>query len=396
MSAQVKRQMLALTGNETIALAMKQIHPDVVAAYPITPSTTVMEKFAEYVANGEVQTELVTVESEHSAMSACIGAATCGVRVMTATSSQGFALMWEMLYVAASLRLPLVMAVVNRALNSNLNIHCDHSDSMGGRDAGWIQLYSEDAQEVYDNLIQAVRIAEHPDVFLPVMVMSDGFYVSHSVFNVTPLSDEEVREFIGTQPRSPYNFLDISNPITVGPVDLPDYYMEHKRLQAEAYYHAKRVVKEIGEEFGKRFGRSYGYFETYGLEDAELVIVIAGTAAGTTRYVVEQLRREGRKVGMLKMRVFRPFPQEEICAALQNAKAVAVLDRSDSFGAFAGPMYTEIRSALYEASSKPKLINRIYGLGGRDLRLSMHMRFFHNLRHCWKVVAMLNATIIWA
>jgi len=359
---------VAITGNGAIAEAMRQINPDVVAAFPITPSTQVVEDFSQFVADGLVSTELVTVESEHSAMSACIGAAAAGGRVMTATSSCGMALMWEMLYVAASQRQPVVMTLVNRALSGPINIHADHSDSMGARDAGWLQLYSEDNQEAYDNLVMAPRIAEHLDIRLPVMVCLDGFIISHAVQTMKLEDDEAVRRFIGKF-IPVYPLLDCAHPVTIGALDLQDYYIEHKRAQHQAIMSAKRVVQEISDEFAKSFGRNYGLFEAYRLEDAERVIVAINSVAGEVKEVVDALREKGEKVGLLKIRLFRPFPYEQIREALSGAKIVTVLDRSCSFGAY-GPLFTEIRTALYDLPQKPMVYNRVYGLGGRDMLMN--------------------------
>ena len=357
-------KVLAVTGNQAIAEAMRQINPDVCAAYPITPSTEVMQRFASFVANGKVDTELVTVESEHSAMSACIGASAAGGRVMTATSSQGLALMWEMLHIASGMRLPVVMTLVNRALSAPINIHGDHSDGMGARDCGWIQLWSENAQEAYDNLIQAIRIAEHDDVRLPAMVCMDGFIISHSIESMTFLPDEVVRDFIGEfRPKHP--LLDVNNPVTYGPLVLPDYFMEFKRQQHEAMLKAKDVVLQVAEEFEKVSGRSYGLFEAYRLDDAELAIVVLNSAAGTCKDVVDEYRDRGVKVGLLKPRLFRPFPYKEVAEALSGAKVIGVLDRAESFGGF-GPMYMEIASAMMSNGTNPVMIDKIYGLGGRD------------------------------
>nr|ADM95005.1 hypothetical protein [uncultured Atribacterota bacterium] len=357
---------VAVTGNEAAAYAMKQINPDVVAAYPITPQTDVVEKFSEYVADGLVNTEFITVESEHSAMSACVGAAAAGGRVMTATSANGLALMFEILYIAASSKLPIIMTVVNRALSGPINIHCDHSDTMGARDAGWIQIYSENAQEAYDNIIQAVRIAENRKVRLPVMVMYDGFIISHGIDRVDVFDDTTVHDFVGKyQPN--YPLLDVENPLTFGPLDLYDYYFEHKRQQVEDINNSKPVILEVAKEFREISGREYGLFETYQLEDAETAIVVLSSTAGTTKAVIDQLREEGKKVGLLKPRVFRPFPYLEIAQALSHLKAIAILDRSISFGGFGGPLFTEIRSGMMEFGKAPENINIIFGLGGRDI-----------------------------
>jgi pyruvate ferredoxin oxidoreductase alpha subunit len=362
------KKQTGLTGNSAIAIAMKQINPDVCPAYPITPSTAIIEDFSSYVADGEVDTELITVESEHSAMSACIGAAAAGARVMTATSSQGLALMWEMLYIASGMRLPIVITNVNRALSAPINIHCDHSDSMGARDAGWIQLYSETVQEAYDNLIMAVRIAENEKVLLPVMVCLDGFITSHAIENITLLDKAEVQSFIGEY-KPERSLLDIDHPSTFGAMTLQDAYMTFKHQQSEAMTRAKDVVSAVSAEFGKEFGRNYGLIDAYRLEDAETAIVILNSAAGTTKVVVDELRKQGKKVGMLRLRLFRPLPYKEIADALKNCKAVAVLDRADSMNDFGGPLFNEVRSALYDGETRPKVISRIYGLGGRDYKI---------------------------
>lgn len=362
----MNNKITAITGNEAVAYAIKQINPDVMAAYPITPQTDIVEKYSEYVADGLVNTEFITVESEHSAMSACVGAAAAGGRVMTATSSNGLALMFEILYIASSNRLPIIMPVVNRTLSGPINIHCDHSDSMAARDSSWIQIYSENVQEAYDNTIQAIRIAEHMQVRLPVMVMQDGFITSHGIDCVEFIDDEKVTKFIGRyQPR--YPLLDLDHPVTYGPVDLNDYYFEYKKQQAEAMKRAKKVVVEVGKEFKQISGREYGLFEEYQLSDAERAIVVLSSTAGTTKQVVDELRAKGEKVGLLKLRLFRPFPYREVAQILSHLKAIAILDRSDSFGAFGGPLFTEIRSALLEAGKIPHNVNYIYGLGGRDI-----------------------------
>lgn len=355
-----------LSGNEAIAIAMKQINPDVMAAFPITPSTEIPQYFSSYVSNGEVDTEFVAVESEHSAMSACIGSESAGARTVTATSSCGLALMWEMLYVSASNRLPITLAVVNRALSGPININADHSDSMGARDAGWIQIYSENNQEAYDNFIQAIRIGEHPDVYLPTMVCQDGFITSHAVENIELIETEKVKEFVGEYNPDEY-LLNPNGTLAVGPYDTVNYYIEHKRQQAEAMKNAKEVILKIAEEFETISGRKYGLFESYKLEDAEVAVVVINSTAGTAKAAIDSLRAEGKKVGLLKVRVFRPFPHAEICDALKNVKAIAVMDRSEGFSSFGGPLFAEIRSALYSLNSKPEVINYIYGLGGRDV-----------------------------
>jgi pyruvate ferredoxin oxidoreductase alpha subunit len=357
-----------LNGNQTIAEAARQIDPDVIAAYPITPSTAIVETIASFRADGLINGEFVCPESEHSAMSVCIGAASAGGRVMTATSSQGLALMWEMLYIAAGLRLPIVAAIANRALSAPINIHGDHSDTMGARDSGWIQIYSEDCQEAYDNFIQAFRIGEHPDVLTPVLVGLDGFIISHSSEVVHVEDDAAVKKFIG-EFKPPYPLLDTSRKFTVGPIDFTDYYFEHKRSQIEGIENSPRVIEEIGKEFGRTFGRTYGFFEEYRTDDAELCIVVMSSAAGTGKDAVDELRAEGKKIGLLKPRVFRPFPHRQIAEALKKMKAVAVLDRSSAPGAFGAPLFTEVRSALYDYEKRPKMVNYVYGLGGRDIRV---------------------------
>ncbi len=372
-----KKKVAAITANVACAYAMRQIEPDVVPAYPITPQTTVMEEFSNYVADGIVNTQLIRAESEHSAMSAAIGASAAGARVMTATSAQGLALMWEMLYIASGMRLPIVMLNVNRALSAPINIHCDHSDSMGARDAGWIQLFSENAQEAYDNTIQAIKIAEDMRVRLPVMVLYDGFIVSHAIDRVELLDDQAVKDFVGDF-KPVYPLLDADNPVTFGPFDsLGGYYFEFKRMQEEVMRRAKNVITKVGDEFKRISGRSYSLFESYQIKDADFVIVILGSAAGTARFAVDTLRQQGIKVGLLKLRVFRPFPAEEITKTLSTAKAVAVLDRSMSFGAQGGPLFQEIRSAFYDLDIRPLIVNYIYGLGGREIETA----------HFFKVVA---------
>ncbi len=366
MSAQ-QTETLAVTGNEAAAEAMRQINPDVVCAYPITPQTEVVQLYAQMVADGKVTSEFVTVESEHSAMSAVIGSTAAGARTMTATSSQGYALMWELLYVASSYRLPIVMTTVNRALSGPINIHCDHSDTMGGRDTGWIQLYGEDHQQAYDNCIQAVRIAESMDVRLPVTHMYDGYVISGAIGPLVMLPDEQVQEFIG--PFKAVNpLLDINRPVTVGPFDgLHGWYFEHKVSQNRAMDRAFKVIQDVADEFAELSGRRYGMFEPYRLEDAQIAVVVVGSTAGTTRMVVDKLRAKGVKAGMIRTRVFRPFPHAAYAKALEHVKVVGIMDRADSFGAQGGPLFLEIRAALYDNDPRPQVLPFIYGLGGRDI-----------------------------
>jgi pyruvate ferredoxin oxidoreductase alpha subunit len=375
----MQKIILAKTGNEAMAYAMKQVNPDVVAAYPITPATEIVQIFSQYVADGEVKTEFVAVESEHSAMSACIGSAAAGARTMTGTSSQGLALMYEMIYIAAGLRLPIVLADVNRALSAPINIHCDHSDTMGCRDAGWIHIFSENAQEAYDSMIQAVRIAEHKDVRLPVMVTTDGFIISHGMERIDTLPDADVQSFIGKYDPM-MHLLDVKKPFTVGAINLTDYYFEHRRAMVDAQNNALKVIKEVGEEFGKKFDTNYGLIEKYQLDDAEVAIVALGSTCGTAKVVIDQLRKKGVKAGLLKIRVFRPFPTEEIAKALENIKTVAVLDRSDSVGGFGGPVFTEIRSALYGSAKRPAIAGYVYGLGGREIDMEQIEKLFMDLK----------------
>ena len=364
-----KSKIRALDGAHAVAEAMRQINPDVVAAYPITPQTAIVQTFSNFVADGLVDTEFVAVESEHAAMSTCIGASTAGGRVMTATASAGLALMWEVVYVAASLHLPIVMPVVNRALSAPLNIHCDHSDSMGTRDAGWIQLYSENPQEAYDNVIQAVRIAER--LLLPVMVMQDGFITGHGVERVDVLDDGTVKGFIGEY-KPEHSLLDVDNPATYGAWDMYDFYFEHKRQQTDALSKALPAIVEVGEEYGELTGRKYGIFEAYGMDDAEMAIVVLSSSAGTARMVVRGLREKGVKIGLFKPRVFRPFPAKEFAEALADVKAVGVLDRSIVFGAMdglgPGPLYLELCAALFAAgNTTTRVADYVFGLGGRDI-----------------------------
>ncbi len=371
-------KVIALMGDQAAAEAMRQIEPDVVAAYPITPQTEIVMTFAQFVADGLVQTEMIPVESEHSAMSACVGAAAAGARTMTATSANGLALMWEIVYIAASTRLPIVMPVVNRALSAPINIHCDHSDSMGARDSGWLQIYCENNQEVYENIIMAVRIAEHKDILLPVMVCQDGFITSHAVEGVKVYDDKQVKDFIGEYTIR-HSLLDVDNPVTYGPLDLQDYYFEHKRQQSEAIKNSLKAIPEIFAEFKRHFGVEYDFIETYKLSDAEVAMVALSSTAGTIKAVVDELRAQGKKVGLLKPRFFRPFPKEKIVQALSGLKAVAILDRSESFSNQGGPLFTEIRSALLDESKKPLTVNYIYGLGGRDINTEQIRSVFTDL-----------------
>ncbi len=367
-----------MSGNEAVAHAIKQVNPDVMAAFPITPSTEIPQMVSTFIANGEIDTEFIPVESEHSSMSATMGACAAGARAITATSSCGLAFMWEVLYVAASDRLPVVMAVVNRALTGPININCDHSDSMGARDSGWLQIYAETNQEAYDNYIQSFLIAEHPDVRLPMMVCQDGFITSHAVMNIELIEDEKVKNFVGTY--NPENYLlNADMPMAIGPYANSPFYMETKMNQRIAMKNAKKVILEVAKEFEKISGRKYGLFEEYKMDDAEYAIVIMGSAAGTTKDAVDALRAEGIKAGMIKIRVFRPFPGEELAAALSKVKAVAILDRAESFSGQGGPVGSELKAALMDAGVSAKAVNYFYGLGGRDYTVGDAEKVYRNL-----------------
>jgi pyruvate ferredoxin oxidoreductase alpha subunit len=404
MKKNVKQELMALNGDEAIAYAVKQSDVDVVAAYPITPQTIIVEKYSEYVANGEVSTEYVCTESEHSAMAACIAASATGARTFTASASAGLALMHEMLFVASGSRVPIVMAIANRALSSPLNINGDQSDSMAQRDAGWIHLYAENAQEAYDTILQAFRIAEHGSVQLPVIVGVDGFIVSHTLENVNVLSDEGVKKFVGERQLPnvtthegktvPFK-LDPANPMTMGPIALPNYYFEFKRQQEEAMNNALGVIQQVHDEYAKVSGRSYGngLVEAYRLDDAEIATVCIGSAAGTMKEVVDELRADGVKAGLLRLRAFRPFPVEEVQKALSGVKAVAILDKSMSFGGNGGAVFSEVRHAMFDASSRPFIVDYIFGLGGRD---TSHIDFkkiyneLHQIAHNKRVEKLIN------
>ncbi len=371
----VEQKLMGLNGDDAVAYATKQVNPDVVAAYPITPQTIIVERFSEYVADGEVDTEFVAVESEHSAMSCSVGASAAGARAFTATAANGLALMWEILYIASSLRLPIVMAVANRALSGPINIHNDHSDSMGARDSGWIQIYCENAQEVYDASIVAWRVAEHLNVQLPVMVCLDGFTLSHTMENVMTLPDETVQKFVGERP-----FIEVEGhlgkgelrlnpemPLTMGPLDLQDFYYEHKIHQVDAMKQALKYMKDVDEEWAKVSGRSCQYVEPYLMEDAEFALIGMGSMMGTVRHMVDELRTEGVKAGMVKLRLFRPFPVEALKKAIGKVPVLGVMEKCVSFGAPASPLMEELMTAYYHDAEKPMMANYVVGLGGRDV-----------------------------
>ena len=365
-----------LSGNEAVATAMKQINPDTVAAYPITPSTEIPQYFSNFVANGQVTTEFIAVESEHSAMSACIGAAAAGGRVITATSSQGLAYMFEMLYVASGMRLPITLVCANRALSAPLNIHNDHSDSMGARDCGFIQLYCENNQEAYDNTIMAVKIAERASI--PVMVCYDGFITSHSVENLSLLETEDVKKFVGERKPQQY-LLDDERNISMGPLDLQKNYYEHRKQLADAMIGSKTIVEEVSEEFYKLSGRKYDLFEEYMMDDAEVGIVVLNSTAGTVKEAVDSLRKSGVKAGLIKPRVFRPLPYKELPDRLKNLKALAIMDKCDSINGYAAPLFTEITSAMYQKNLNVPTVEYIFGLGGVDVKLEDILEVYKNL-----------------
>ena len=372
-----------LSGNEAVAIALRQINPDVFPAFPITPSTEIPQYFASFAANGQVDTEFIPVESEHSSMSAAIGASAAGARSLTATSSCGLAYMWEELYIAASNRLPLALALVNRALSGPININCDHSDSMGARDAGWIQIYAENNQEAYDNMVQAFRISEHKDVRLPIMICQDGFITSHAVENMELLEYEDVRKFVGEYEPENY-LLNPECPMAAGPYSVTDYYMEAKRNQAEGMRHAEKAVLDVAAEFKALSGREYGLFESYRMEDADRAVVMIGSAAGTAKDAIDRLRERGEKAGLIKIRLFRPFPAEAIAEALKNVKAIAVMDRAEGYTNHGGPLGADVMAALFRAKSPAHAINIVYGLGGRDVRVGDIENVFEDLNQIIK------------
>lgn len=360
-----------LDGNHAAAEAMRQINPEVVPAYPITPTSYIMEHYANFVNNGKVQTELITVESEHAAMSACVGASAAGGRVMTATSSQGLKLMSEVLWNASGLRLPIVLINGNRSLGAPLSIHCDHSDSMAERDSGWIQLYAQNAQEMYDLLLQSFLISEHEDVRLPIMINMDAFQVTHTHQEVIIEDDEKVKEFIG-KAKLQKPLLDIDNPVSYGGATRPDYYQEFRRNQLQGMLNAYKVIEEVGEQFKNKFGRgNYDEFgKEYKLEDAEYVFIVMGSTEGTVNKAIDEMRENGIKAGSLRLRLFRPFPSEYIRQLLKNAKTVLVMDRTSPAGGNGGPVYLEVKSALYDLHLDIKVLPFVYGLGSKDFNMN--------------------------
>lgn len=367
-----------MSGNEAVAYAIKQINPDVMPAFPITPSTEIPQMVSNYIANGEVDTEFIPVESEHSSMSAAIGAEAAGARTLTATSSAGLALMWEELLLAASNRMPLALALVNRTLSGPININCDHTDSMGARDTGWIQIYAENNQEVYDNFIQAYPIAENKDVHLPIMICQDGFITSHAVENIELMDDDVVKNFVGEYEPEEF-LLNPGKPMAVGPYAISAYAMEARKNQEIALENAKDVILKVAKDYEKISGRKYGFFEEYRTKDADYIMLIMGSAAGTAKQAVDELREQGKKVGVLKLRVFRPFPAKEIAAALSRCKAVAIMDRCESYNGNGGPLGSEVTAALYRNKVMIDAVNYIYGLAGRDFTVENVFDIFAEL-----------------
>lgn len=358
--------IVARTGNEAMAEAMRQINPDVVAAYPITPATEVVQLFASFVNDGKVDTEFVPAESEHSAISACVGASSAGARVMTSTSSQGLALMHEILFIAAGLRCPIVICLVNRSLSSPINIHCDHSDSLASRDAGWLQIFTENTQEAYDTTIMAVKIAEK--ALLPAMVTTDGFIISHGMERVDMVDDAAVPKFLGTR-QVKTSLLDVDNPITLGALDLQDYFFEHKRSEIDAMDHVLPIIEEVQQEFGKKFGRYYPLVDEYKMDDAEVAVLAMGSTGGTAKVAVDKLRSQGKKVGLIRCRVYRPFPKDAMLKAITKVRVVGIMDRADTMSTLGGHLFNECRSILYDSNTRPRLKNYVYGLGGRDISI---------------------------
>ncbi len=359
------------TGNQMIAEAFRQVDPDVMAAYPITPQTTIVENYAKFVANGAVNTEFVTVESEHSAMSACVGASAAGARVATATASQGLALMWEELYIASGMRLPIVMANANRALSAPINIHGDHSDVMGARDAGWIILFAETAQEAYDNTIISFPIAEDDRVMLPVMTTLDGFTTSHAMQYCVKQDDSDVEQFVGDY-IGKNGLLTAQENLGAGLFANGSSYMKTRKTLSEMNRASLPIIEEYGKKWAEVTGREFDLVDAWGCEDAEIIVVCLGSAGGNIRYVARQLREEGVKVGVLRPRVYRPFPGEQIVDIIRSAKSncddlvVSVVERADAIGAQFAPLASDVATALFNASIQVPIKDFVVGLGGVD------------------------------
>ena len=360
-----------------VAEAVGQCDIDMAAVYPITPQSHIAEHLSDLVADGKIQAEFVTVESEHSAMSAVIGASGTGARVYTATSSQGLMLMHELLPIASGMRLPIVMGIANRAVSGPLNILNDHSDIMPQRDSGWISIFAENGQESIDISIQAFKIAEHKDVQLPVCVNIDGFQLTHMVEPVEFPEQELVDKFLPT--RVPYATLHPSKPVTMGAFAMSDYFTEMQKAKDEALIRSKKVILEVWAEWEKMFGRSYKPVETYKADDAEILMLTMGSMGETAEIAVDELRAKGIKAGLIKLRLWRPFPFEEIKAVLKNAKKLIVTDRAVSFGGPGGPVFSEIKSAMYAETQRPAIYNLIIGLGGRDVTVHDFVHMFEKV-----------------
>ncbi|MCC6002974.1 MAG: pyruvate ferredoxin oxidoreductase [Thermofilum sp.] len=360
-------KLVGMNGNRAVAYAVKQAKVDVISAYPITPQTVIVETLADYVNNGEIDAAFIPVESEHTALSAAIGASLAGARVFTATSSQGLALMYEILWIAAGLRAPIVMAIGNRALSPNINIHCSHDDAYAARDTGWLQFFAENVQEAYDLTLMAFRIAEDERVLLPVIVNLDGFILTHALEGLYVLDDGEVDRFL--PPRRPVNPIDPENPKTYGPLDFADWYMEHKRLQYEVYPKISSIIREVFTEYEKCSGRRYVPVKTFNSEDTDKAIVILGSSAGTARYAARKLKEKGLDLAVISLTQFRPFPLKELRSILEKFDVVAVLDRSVSFGSPGNQLFMDIATSLYSSRKRPLLFNVVYGLGGRDFTI---------------------------
>jgi len=358
-------QVIVETGNRVAGLACKAARAKVIAAYPITPQTTVVEQIAEDVEAGKLDAKYVRVESEHSAMAACIGAAVGGVRTFTATSAHGLALMHEMLHWASAARLPIVMAVVNRAMGPPWNIWADFSDSLSQRDTGWVQFYCADNQEIFDTTIQAYKLCEDKRVFMPAMVCFEGFILSHTSMPVKIPDQKDIDDFL--PPYNPPWLLDVENPVTHGSIVYPEWYMEFRYFMYEAMENARKLIPEIDMEYGKRFGIAHGgHIEKYRCEDADLIILSMGTIGSEAKLAVDNLRKQGCKVGSARIRVFRPFPKDEIINMAKNAQMLTIIDRQVSYG-MEGPLHTEVKASLYSGKESPLTAGFIAGLGGRDV-----------------------------
>ncbi len=358
-----------------IADAVKLANPDVIAAYPITPQTHIVEHLAELVADGEVDAEYIPVESEHSAMSACLGSAASGARTFTATAAQGLALMNEVVYVASAMRLPIVMAVANRALSSPLSIWCDHSDMMSVRDTGWIQIIVENGQQAVDNTICAFRMAEDKRVLLPAMVHLDGFSLTHVIEPITFPEQEKVDKFL---PRNQYPLpLNPDKPVAMGDFAPPVIFTETKWAQEISIRKSLPVIKECWDEYGKAFGRQYVPVEKHHSDGAKVVLITMGSTGETAMVAVEELRKNGEDVGQIRLRLWRPFPFDDFREAVRDADVLIVLDRAISFGGPGGPVASEVKAALYDIPDKPKVVNFVAGLGGRDITVSDFQEIIH-------------------